>query len=148
MAINPSGICQCGCGQQTQPFQKTSIKNGVAAGEPQRFVHGHQVRTRYGKSDFSKPPYTVDENGCWMWNHGTSTKGYAKIDGDYGHRVFYRRYYGDIPEGMVIDHLCFNRLCVNPCHLEAVSDSENKRREMYRRYRGLAPRYPNCTLVT
>lgn len=44
------------------------------------------------------------------------------------HRVAYEEQYGPIPDGMEIDHLCGNRDCVNPDHLEAVSHTENMRR--------------------
>lgn len=139
-------LCECGCGQKTLPAEETNKKSGSIKGQPQRYIHGHQVRTRYGISDFSKPEYTVDENGCWVWNHGTATKGYGKIKGEYAHRVFYRRYKGDIPYGMVIDHLCANRRCVNPCHLECVTDAENKHRACDIRFGRAHPTYPKCPL--
>ncbi len=44
------------------------------------------------------------------------------------HRVTYETFVGPIPEGLEIDHLCRNRLCCNPVHLEAVTRKENVRR--------------------
>jgi hypothetical protein len=143
---NPSGVCMCGCGGKAPIARQSWPKTGLLAGHPQRFIHGHQVRMRYGKSDFSKPDYTVDENGCWVWNHGTSN-GYGKCEGDYAHRVYYRRSIGPIPEGMILDHLCFNRPCVNPNHLEPVSDSANKSRSSLRTLGKLFPRYPKSPIL-
>ena len=66
---------------------------------------------------------------CIEWN-GTITKcgyGQIRLDGKlfYVHRVAYTLYHGSIPKGLQIDHLCRNRKCFNPEHLEAVTNKEN-----------------------
>lgn len=75
----------------------------------------------------------VSENGCWVWP-GSTTNGYGDvaIDGKTYrvHRVVYVHCKGEIPTGHEVDHLCFNRLCANPDHLEAVTREENNRRAL------------------
>ena len=70
--------------------------------------------------------YVVDsESGCWIWKGYIQKNGYAKIGSKYAHRVFYENKNGKIPVGLVLDHLCRVHSCVNPDHLEAVTQKEN-----------------------
>lgn len=71
-------------------------------------------------------------NGCWEWIGGKYPHGYGRLDlakrGMYPHRVSYEIHKGSIPDGLHIDHLCRNRGCCNPAHLEAVTCAENIKR--------------------
>lgn len=70
---------------------------------------------------------------CWNWTCPPTTAGYGQFQ-DYSHHMVlahrwaYENLVGPIPEGLVIDHLCRNRMCVNPAHLEPVTIKENNRR--------------------
>ena len=68
-------------------------------------------------------------NGCWQWSGRRSTTEYGVfvLDGRNfrAHRVAYELRVGPIPEGLQLDHLCRNRSCVNPAHLEPVTNREN-----------------------
>lgn len=72
--------------------------------------------------------YEENEKGCWNWT-GTLSKGYGVMKvhsrSTRVHRLMYEVFVGPIPEGLVIDHLCKNKQCVNPEHLEAVTSREN-----------------------
>ncbi|WP_217488537.1 HNH endonuclease signature motif containing protein [Curtobacterium sp. Csp1] len=62
---------------------------------------------------------------CWNWIGTKNPDGYGKYRGRHAHRVVYERDRGAIPEGLELDHLCRNKQCVNPDHLEPVTRAEN-----------------------
>lgn len=76
------------------------------------------------------------DGGCLPWMGGLRSNGYGtfaiKSGGRWtqttAHRAAYRVFCGEIPDGFEVDHLCRNRRCINPDHLEAVPMEENRRR--------------------
>lgn len=70
--------------------------------------------------------------GCWKWQSRLSTGGYGRfrVNGKElaAHRIAFFAAGNDLVDGFVIDHLCRNRSCVNPEHLESVTQQENVRR--------------------
>ena len=72
----------------------------------------------------------IDKSGiCWEWTGSKNNGGYGLFGLNYkmrsAHRVSYEIKWGKIPDGLVINHMCRNRGCVNPDHLEVVTQKVN-----------------------
>ena len=120
-----TGLCQCGCGQPTKIARQNHTARGDRKGQPRRYLPGHNNR-------LSPHEYLLDaSSGCWIWqraiDHGYGVMCIGRRK-HYAHRVLYERYKGTIPAGYVIDHVCRQTKCVNPDHLEAVSQKVNLQR--------------------
>ena len=75
-------------------------------------------------------PKVAKSDACWEWTAGLDSKGYGAFRLStnkriVAHRFAYEILVGPIPEGLQLDHLCRNRRCVNPEHLEPVDNRTN-----------------------
>lgn len=137
---SPSGarFCSKSCG----------YRGRVATSGGQRTGFRGDLNTRLDR-------YTQRTETCWNWVGTKYSTGYGKIgmpmaNGVYvgghkevpAHRAMYERYVGPIPKGLDLDHLCRNRACVNPAHLEPVTRSVNLRRGAG--VRGIDERETHC----
>jgi hypothetical protein len=91
----------------------------------------------------------IDPDGCWVWTAYTNRDGYGRFlarmaEGGHcvvaAHRFIYEAAYGPIPDGLTVDHLCGNRRCVRPTHLEAVPLKVNIQRSVAARWSARCPR--------
>ena len=65
---------------------------------------------------------------CWEWVGQRDRNGYGRYNSYLAHRQVWESLVGPIPDGLVLDHLCRVRHCVNPDHLDPVTPEENNRR--------------------
>lgn len=91
----------------------------------------NKIRDRFSEDVFNRIVLYIDENenGCWLWSNSLDNDGYGRITIDKktyrAHRLIWELENGIIPKGLVIDHLCRIRNCVNPKHLRLVTLRQN-----------------------
>jgi hypothetical protein len=122
----PVGFCQCGCGAKTPIARRTYAKDHVFAGKPLRFIRGHQRTLRDPCVEVRDCGYTTP---CWVWVRNL-VEGYAFVNRNefttaLVHRIVWEAVNGPVPDRLTLDHLCRNRACVNPDHLEPVTNAAN-----------------------
>lgn len=121
------GLCLCGCGERTLIWDDSDFRRLRILGEPRMWIAQHDKR--------SAPHRWIEEDRgyetpCWIWQWSLNQGGYGQYpSGGMAHRGVYEELGNPIPEGRHLDHLCRVRACVNPDHLEPVTQTENNRRQ-------------------
>jgi len=123
--------CECGCGRVTPVAAKTQSCIGHVKGQHVRFCKGHNRRKSGVDWIEVDHGYTTP---CWDWQRATNNGGYGQMWDSVQkrdrppHCVYWERENGPVPEGLELDHLCRNRRCCRPSHMEPVTRAENIRR--------------------
>lgn len=94
------------------------------------------IYTKNSEMKKRKHHMNISIGNCWIWAGKVSPKGYGiyqiLIDKQWvshpAHKLLYENLIGPVPKGKVLDHLCRVRQCINPEHLEIVTNAENIRR--------------------
>lgn len=128
------GFCECGCGERPPLATQTHTGLGYVIGQPIRFCRGHNNAGREIKKQRWVEKDCGYDTPCWVWQLGCNLDGYGRVKfrGKQrpAHRVVYEREVGTIAQGLELDHLCHNKRCVNPSHLNVVTRSEHTRRHL------------------
>lgn len=128
----PEGFCQCGCGEKTAIATSNWPTAGHIKGKPKRYLKGHNAK-RDAKT------YWVEEDRgyatpCWIWQGTISSAGYPqRWDSVLKkpvnlHRRAAEDRFGPLPFHVKVDHLCRQPSCINPDHLEPVTNAINVQR--------------------
>lgn len=124
--------CSSEARNHTSPFCEKHYSRNKRHGSPDVILKDHTPAVERWKTSYEIDPKT----GCWKWTGRGNTRkgGYGLVsDGAAqssipAHVFVYEQVVGPVPEGMELDHLCNDKGCVNPQHLEPVTRSENARR--------------------
>jgi len=141
--LGPAGLMRVRNVCSVDDCEKCVVGQGLCGTHRYRMrMHGNTGNPRPTENErFWK--YVNKTDWCWNWTGTQNGRGYGffapeKSGNVQVHRYAYEKLRGPIPDGLTIDHLCRNTICVNPSHLEPVTQGENTRRGMIATGRGIA----------
>lgn len=114
-------------------------KHGTVVRPPQRQPLPPEKRIwKFVEKKGPLPTNKPELGYCWVWKGAKHGKGYGHFNWSsrqktMAHRAMWRILVGEIPESLQLDHLCLNTFCVNPVHLEPVTNTENMARAVTNR---------------
>jgi hypothetical protein len=131
------GHCFCGCEQITSVAKYNFPDRHWVKGESQRYLSSHGgIRPLSDLIDLQRNYIEINNNGCWNWQAAKCKLGYGRLTvkgkAFLAHRVVYMLQYGIIDGKKVLDHTCVNPSCVNPDHLDLVTQQVNIKRYIER----------------
>lgn len=134
----------CGCLQKELIKARTIYKHGsyrmyhrmkcnCDVCRPARLTSDEKYRRSIGRKERKRRLKSFEyvnagyDTPCWFWLGSKADNGYGKYPGSGtgAHREMYKLMVGEIPSGLVLDHLCRNPICVRPSHLEPVTQRIN-----------------------
>jgi len=148
--LNPSGYCECGCGEKTRVA--TSPNRNTPVGHHYRFIRGHHMNNKSSIQElfWSKVAITADVNKCWEWQASFLIR-YGSFKANRktraAHKVAWELTHGEIPNGLWVLHTCDNAKCVNPNHLYLGTSADNVRDRVERDRGAKGERQPNHKLT-
>lgn len=118
-------IAGCGNVRRARGLCSTHWNRWRRHGDPNKTIHIQGDDT----ARFLSHVTSSSDSGCWEWTGSRNWCGYGgfKTTSSHtgAHRWSYEKWIGPIEDGLTIDHLCRNRACVNPAHMEQVTMREN-----------------------
>lgn len=128
--LNPSGLCQCGCGEPAPLATENRTSRGYVRGKPIQYIKGHRNGPTPRPVSDRFWPHVEKSEGCWMWTASTWSFGHGRMSAGGGrdtgaHRVSWEIHYGPIPDGLQVLHRCDNPSCVRPDHLFLGTHTDN-----------------------
>lgn len=139
MAQRTCTLDECDRKHYARGFCHMHYKRWERWGDPLKVaqIQGNPVGRFWSKVDKHGPlPTWAPFLGpCWLWTDALDRDGYGRVKIDYHnvmpHRFAYEMLVEFIPAGLTIDHVCRVRHCVNPAHMDPVTNAENVRRARF-----------------